>query len=47
MITMEWEVALIEGLQKTLGSLNSVVGAALSFIGGEIGLLLVLLIILF
>lgn len=44
---MEWEVELIEWIQKTLGSLNSVVGAALSFIGGEIGLLLVLLIILF
>ena len=44
---MEWEVGLIEWIQKTLGSLNSVVGAALSFIGGEIGLLLVLLIVLF
>ena len=44
---MEWEVELIEWIQKTLGSLNGVVGAALSFLGGEIGLLLVLLIILF
>ena len=44
---MEWEVELIEGLQKALGSLNSAVGSILSFIGSEIGLLLVLLIILF
>ncbi|MBQ6722876.1 MAG: phosphatase PAP2 family protein [Clostridia bacterium] len=44
---MEWEVGLIEWIQKALGSLNSTVGAVLSFIGGELGLLLVLLIILF
>ena len=44
---MEWEVSLIEGIQHTLGSLNSAVGSVLSFIGGEHGLLLVLLIILF
>ena len=44
---MEWEVGLIEWIQKTLGSLNSAVGSVLSFIGGEIGLLIVLLIILF
>ena len=44
---MEWEVRLIEWIQKTLGSLNSTVGTVLSFIGGEVGLLLVLLIILF
>ena len=44
---MEWEVQLIEWIQKTLGSLNSTIGTALSFIGGEIGLMLVLLIILF
>lgn len=44
---MEWEVSLIEWIQKTLGSLNGSVGKILSFIGGEIGLLLVLLIVLF
>ena len=44
---MEWEVAFIEWIQKTLGSLNSTIGTALSFIGGEIGLLLVVLIVLF
>ena len=44
---MEWEVSLIEWIQKTLGSLNSTVGSVLSFVGGEIGLLLVLLIVYF
>ena len=44
---MEWEVKLIEWIQKTLGSLNNIVGSVLSFICGEIGLMLVLLIILF
>ena len=44
---MEWEVSLIEWIQRTLGSLNDTVGSALSFAGGEIGLMLVLLIILF
>ena len=44
---MKWEVELIEWIQKTLGSLNSTVGSVLSFVGGEIGLLLVLLIVYF
>ena len=44
---MEWEVGLIEWIQRTLGSLNSMVGTVLSLIGGEIGLLAVLLIVLF
>ena len=44
---MEWEVGLIEWIQKTFGSLNSSVGKALSFIGGEMGLLVALIIILF
>ena len=44
---MEWEVELIEWVQKTLGSLNSTIGTILSFVGGEIGLLLVVLIVLF
>ncbi len=44
---MEWEARLIEWIQKTLGSMNSTIGTVLSFIGGEIGLMMVLLIILF
>ena len=44
---MEWEVGLIEWIQKVLGSMNGLVGSILSFVGGEIGLMLVLLIILF
>jgi membrane-associated phospholipid phosphatase len=44
---MEWEVGLIEWIQKALGSMTSAVGTVLSFVGGEIGLLLVLLVILF
>ena len=44
---MEWEVRLIEWIQKTLGSMNDTVGTVMSFVGGEIGLLLVLLIVLF
>ena len=47
MKNMEWEVQLIEWIQKTLGSLNSTVGAVLSFVGGELGLMLILLMILF
>ena len=44
---MEWEVSLIEWIQKTLGSLSGTVGTVLSSVGGEIGLPLVLLIIFF
>ena len=44
---MEWEVGLIEWIQKALGSLSSTVGTVLSFFGDEMGLLLLLLIILF
>ena len=44
---MEWEVNLIEWLQKTAGDLNGVFISALGFLGGEMGLLLVVLIILF
>ena len=47
MSAMEWEVGVIEQIQKTLGSLNGSVGTVLSFIGGEMGLMMVLLIILF
>ena len=44
---MEWEVSLIEWLQKTVGNLNGTFISALGFLGGEMGLLLVVLIILF
>ena len=44
---MEWEVSLIEWLQKTVGDLNGTFISALGFLGGEMGLLLVVLIILF
>ena len=44
---MEWEVGLIEWLQKSLGNLHGSVGTVLSFVGGEMGLMLVLLIALF
>lgn len=44
---MEWEAGLIEWTQKSLGSLNDAIGKVLSFIGGEIGMMLALLIILF
>lgn len=44
---MEWEVKCIEWIQGALGDLNSTVGSVLSFIAGEIGLLLALLILLF
>ena len=44
---MEWEAGLIARVQKTLGSLNGTVGNILSFVGGEMGLMLMLLIILF
>ena len=44
---MEWEAGLIEWIQKSLGSLSEPVGKVLSFIGGEIGLLLVVIIVLF
>ncbi len=44
---MEWEVSMIEWIQKSLGGLNESVGKVMSFVGGEIGLLLVLMIVLF
>ena len=44
---MEWEVRWIESIQGALGDLNGTVGQVLSFIAGEIGLLLALLILLF
>lgn len=47
MRTMAWEAGLIEWIQKALGSFIGPVGKVLSFIAGEIGLLLLLLIVLF
>lgn len=44
---MEWEVQLIEGLQNYLGSMADPIGSTLSFIGGEMGLLLVVMTVLF
>lgn len=43
----DWEVDLIEWLQKTIGSAGQAIAKALSFIGGETVMLLVLLIVLF
>lgn len=44
---MEWEVQLIEWLQSNLGSFTTALGKIFSFLGGEKGLLLVTLIVLF
>lgn len=44
---MEWEVQLIEWMQHGLGGFGSLLGKVFSFIGGEMGLLLVALILLF
>ena len=46
-IGMEWEVSLIEWIQNAMGSLTAVIGTALGFIGGGVGLPMVLLIVLF
>lgn len=44
---MGWEVSIIEWLQKNLGGFCSVFGKIFSFVGGEMGLLIVFLIMLF
>jgi len=44
---MEWEVGLIEWIQKTLGGSNEKIGTVLSFLGGELGLMMVLMIVFF
>lgn|GEM_PF-6328717 len=44
---MEWEVQLIEWMQHDLGGFGSLLGKVFSFIGGETGLLLVALVLLF
>ena len=42
-----WEINLIEWLQKSMGTVGETIAKALSFIGGETVMLLVLLIVLF
>ena len=44
---MEWEVSLIEWIQSSFGSLGNVLGNVFSFIGGETGLMILLVIVLF
>lgn len=44
---MEWEVTLIEGVQGNLDGLYSVFHKVFSFIGGEMGLLILVVIVLF
>ena len=43
----DWEVDLIEWLQKTIGSAGQAIAKAVTFIGGETVMLLVLLVVLF
>lgn len=44
---MEWEVGIIAWIQSNLGGVSSVLGKVFSFIGGETGLLLLLLAVMF
>ena len=44
---MEWEVRIIEWIQGSLGSAGRVLGNVFSFIGGETGLMILLVIVLF
>lgn len=44
---MEWEVSIIEWLQNNLGSFGKVFGSVFSFIGGETGLIILVVIVLF
>ena len=44
---MEWEIRVIEWLQSNLGSFASILGKAMSFIGSEHGLLIIILIAMF
>ena len=44
---MEWEVRIIEWIQGGLGSFGKALGSVFSFIGGETGLMLLLVIVLF
>ena len=44
---LDWEVDLIEWLQKAMGTVGETIAKALSYIGGETAMLLVLLVVLF
>ena len=44
---MEWEVSIIEWIQSNLGSFGKALGNVFSFIGGETGLMLLLVVVLF
>ena len=44
---MEWEVRIIEWIQSSLGSLGKVLGSVFSFVGGETGLMILLVVVLF
>lgn len=44
---MDWEVNIIAWIQSTLGDFSNVLGKVFSFIGGEVGLLILLVIVLF
>lgn len=44
---MEWEVALIEWIQGNLGGFGRALGSVLAFIGGEKGLMILLVAVLF
>ena len=44
---MEWEVRIIEWIQGNLGSFGKILGNVFSFIGGETGLMILLVIVLF
>lgn len=44
---MEWEVRIIEWIQSNMGSFSKTLGSIFSFIGGEKGLLILLVIVLF
>ena len=44
---MEWEVSVIEWLQANFGGIGTGIAKVFSFIGGEVGVLLVMMIVLF
>lgn len=44
---MKWEVGIIEWMQSVQGSLGKTLGSIFAFIGGEMGLLVLLLIVMF
>lgn len=46
-IRMEWEAGIIESMQSSLGGIGKALGSVFAFIGGEYGLMLLLVIVLF